>query len=393
MFLRKTKSRSRRRWRRALGLLLGLAVIAGIASMTHKQASSAVQEQPAFTAQADSQLYSEDLTIGEDEVFDDDVVVFSGNVRIKAGGVVKGDLVVYSGNIQIDDEGKVEGDVTSLSGNLDIAGTVDGDLSVFSGDVELAETAMIGGDISVMSGSIDRERGATVEGNVVAGGFKMPQLPNFFGAQPGEVPVPAIAPVQSVAPIGPSVDMAINRAGGLGGALFALFGRLVAAAFGASVVIFLAGLLYHLRPGFIHAVQQTLQDQRPLSFAVGITMNVVLTFLTGVLLITLCLAPVGLAAGLLFAVINLVGWATLSLTVGQWLLRSAKIETKPLVALVIGAFLMTGVLALGWALGGCFRPIAYLVSLGISAFGGGAVVVYWLKLGVNKPADDTALTI
>ncbi len=399
MFLRRKKSRTNRRWHRALILLFGLVLIAGIANMTQKRVSSASNEQPALIAQADSKFFSEDLVVEEGESIADDVVVFSGNVRIKSGGTIEGDLVVYSGNIRMDAGSAVEGDVTSLSGNTQIAGTIEGDLVVWSGDIALIESASVGGDISVMSGNIHRDRGAVVEGNVVAGGFKMPQMPDFFGDSFGneavapDAPDAPIPPVPPVEPVPPAVDMAVNRAGGFGGAIFALFGRLIAAALGASVLIFLTALLYHLRPGFINAVQQTMQTQRPLSFAVGITSNVVLIFLTSVLVITLCLAPVGLAAGLVFATVNLVGWAVLSLTVGGRLLRAAKIETQPLVEVVIGAFLMTGVLALGWAVGGCLRPLAFIVSLAISAFGSGAVIVYWLKLGANKPTTDAALSV
>ncbi|MEZ4734729.1 MAG: hypothetical protein R3E79_47160 [Caldilineaceae bacterium] len=222
-----------------------------------------------------------------------------------------------------------------------------------------------------------------MRGNVVAGGLKLPQLPSLWGSMQ--------APALPAAPVVPAMDMTIARSGGLGSIILNLIGRLLLAAFGASVIILLTGLLYYVRPDFVHAVQQPLEQQRPLSFVVGFVVNLVLTFLTGVLVITLCLAPVGFAAGLLFAAINLVGWAVLSLTVGQWLLTKAKIETQPLVALLVGAFLLTGVLAFGWSLGGCLRPLTYLASLVMTAFGGGAVVVYWLRLGATPTPGANSL--
>lgn len=370
-----------RRWRRAFVLLIALGLIVGIATLTRTQANSAGDDALQFNVQADSQFYSDDIVITEGDVFEEDVVVYSGDVRIERGGLVKGDLVVYSGNISMEAESEIQGDVTALSGDTDIAGAISGDLVVLSGDVFLAESAAIDGSISVMSGEIEREGGAVVRGNVVAGGFKMPTLPGMFGS----LQAPPAPPV-------PSIDTAISRAGGWGSTFFGFIGRLLAGAFGASLIILLTGLVYYVRPNFVHAVQQTMEQQRPLSFVVGFTINLVLTFLTGVLMITLCLAPVGLAAGLLFAAINLVGWAALSLTVGQWLLRYAKIESQPLVAVLVGAFLMTGILAFGWSIGGCLRPLAYLASLGVTAFGGGAVVVYWLRLGATPKSDTTALS-
>jgi len=143
----------------------------------------------------------------------------------------------------------------------------------------------------------------------------------------------------------------------------------------------------------VQAVQQTVHEQRPLSFAMGLIINLVLVVLTALLVVTLCLAPVGLAVGLLFTAINLVGWAALSLTVGDWLLRRAKLENQPLVALIVGAFVMTGLLAFGWALGGWFRPLAYIATLLVTSFGSGAVIVYWLRMRATPKADASIVSV
>jgi cytoskeletal protein CcmA (bactofilin family) len=394
VFLHRKRLRSGRRWRRAFVLIVALTLVAGVAAMTNKatqRVGHASNGEAQFTGEADSLFYSENVVIDADNIQHSDVIVYSGDVRIKAGGLVKGDLVVYSGDVEIDAAGKVEGDVTTVSGDAEIDGAVGGDLVVWSGDITLQETALIAGNVSVMSGEIDREPGAVVQGNIVAGGLKMPKLPDFLGAIQAPA-IPAIPAIPAM-PAAPALDMTIEHAGGWGSALLGFLGRLVAAAFGASLIILLAGLVYYVRPEFVGAVQQTLQQQRPLSFAVGLVINLVLTFLTGVLVITLCLAPVGLAAGLLFAVINVVGWSVLSLTVGQWLLSYAKIESQPLVALLVGAFMLTSLLAFGWTIGGCLRPLTYLASLVVTAFGGGAVVVYWLRLGATPKADTPALSV
>jgi predicted flap endonuclease-1-like 5' DNA nuclease len=43
-------------------------------------------------------------------------------------------------------------------------------------------------------------------------------------------------------------------------------------------------------------------------------------------------------------------------------------------------------MALFWAFGGCFRPVAYLIWLFASACGVGAALVHWLKLGRSPEA-------
>lgn len=390
MFLGKKRSRRGRQLRRLFALLLLLALLIGIANWAkHETPISASAwragdeiRQIGFMSNVQGQSYNEDVVVEEGARFEDDVVVYAGDVRVKAGGLINGDLVLYSGDVTIDDGGQVTGDVTAISGDADIAGTIDGDLVVLSGDIDLAETATVNGDLSVMSGEIDRESGATVHGNVVAGRFKLPQLPGLLES----LQAPA-------APAMPSIETNIQRSGSFGNAILGFVGRLLLAAFGASLIILLTGLVYYMRPDFVQAVQQTLLQQRPLSFAVGLVINLVLTFLTGALVITLCLAPVGLAAGLLFAAINLVGWSVSSLTLGQWLLRQVKIETQPLVALLVGAFLLTSMLALGWTFGGCLRPLTYLAALVVTAFGGGAAVVYWLRLGATPKSDTTIVSV
>lgn len=387
MFLRGRRSRRGRRLRRLFVLLLLLALILGIAKWTKDRAATgdaarqigAKIEQIGFMTNGNRQVFSDDLVVEKDAVFDEDVVVYAGDVHIKTGGVIKGNLLVYAGDVTLDEESKVSGDVTAISGDAEIDGMVGGDLVLLSGDVELAKTATVGGNLNVTSGDIDRKPGAVVKGNVIAGRFKLPQLPPLFDAPQA----PAVS----------AIETSIQNAGGFGSTLLRFFGRLLLAAFGTSLIILLTGLVYYMRPDFVHAVQQTLYQQRPLSFGVGLVINLVLSFLTGVLVITLCLAPVGLAAGLLFAAINLVGWSVSSLTLGQWLLRQLKVDTQPLVALLIGAFLLTSLLALGWAFGGCVRPLTNLAALTATAFGGGAAVVYWLRIGATPSAGSTIVSV
>jgi cytoskeletal protein CcmA (bactofilin family) len=344
-----------------------------------------------FTAQGDKHAYSEDVVVETGEVFSHDVIVYSGDVTVEEDGLIKGDLVAYSGDVTIEAGGKVQGDVTALSGDAQIDGAVGGDLVVWSGDIDLAETAKIGGNASVMSGEINRKAGAVVQGNLLRGNFSFPQLPPLLESL--QIPAVPALPAAPAAPAMPAIDTAIERSQDWGSALFGLVGRFFLAAFGSSLIVLLAGLVFYARPALVQTVQQTLLEQRPLSFAIGLIVNLVLVVLTVLLVATLCLAPVGLAVGLLFAAVNLVGWAALSLSVGDWLLRRAKLANQPLLALIVGAFVLTGLLTFGWALGGCFRPLAYVVSLLVTSFGSGAVVVYWLRVRATPKSDAPIVSV
>ena len=389
----KKRMRTGRRRRRIVGLLLLLIVVIAVANWNRREAVTRwVLPGPVeFTAQGDKHAYSEDVVVETGEVFDHDVIVYSGDVTIEEDGLIKGDLVAYSGDVFIEAGGKVQGDVTAVSGDAQIDGGVGGDLVVWSGDIDLAETAQIGGNASVMAGEIHREEGALVQGNLLRGNFSVPQLPPLLESL--QIPAVPALPAAPAAPAMPAVDTAIQRSQDWGGALFGLLGRLFLAAFGSSLIVLLAGLVFYARPTLVQPIEQTLHEQRPLSFAVGLIVNLVLVVLTVLLVATLCLAPVGFAVGLLFAAINLVGWSALSLTVGDWLLRRAKLENQPLIALIVGAFVMTGLLAFGWALGGWFRPLAYIITLLVTSFGSGAVIVYWLRMRATPKADASIVSV
>lgn len=389
----KKRMRTGRRRRRIVGLLLLLVVVIAIANWNRREtvARWVVPGPVEFTAQGDKHAYSEDVVVETGEVFDHDVIVYSGDVTVEEDGLIKGDLVAYSGDVTIEAGGKVQGDVTAVSGDAQVDGAVGGDLVVWSGDIELAETAKIGGNASVMAGEIHREEGAVVQGNLLRGNFSFPQLPPLLESL--QIPAVPALPAVPAAPAMPAVDTAIQRSQDWSSTLFGLLGRLFLAAFGSSLIVLLAGLVFYARPALVQTVEQTLHEQRPLSFAVGLIVNLVLVVLTVLLVATLCLAPVGFAVGVLFAAINLVGWSALSLTVGDWLLRRAKLENQSLVALIVGAFVMTGLLTLGWALGGCFRPLAYVATLLVTSFGSGAVVVYWLRLRAAPNADTPIVSV
>ena len=389
----KKRMRTGRRRRRIVGLLLLLIVVIAVANWNRREAVThwVLPGPVEFTAQGDKHAYSEDVVVETGEVFDHDVIVYSGDVTIEEDGLIKGDLVAYSGDVFIEAGGKVQGDVTAVSGDAQIDGGVGGDLVVWSGDIDLAETAQIGGNASVMAGEIHREEGAVVQGNLLRGNFSFPQLPPLLESL--QIPAVPALPAAPAAPAMPAVDTAIQRSQDWSSALFGLLGRLFLAAFGSSLIVLLAGLVFYARPTLVQPIEQTLHEQRPLSFAVGLIVNLVLVVLTVLLVATLCLAPVGFAVGLLFAAINLVGWSALSLTVGDWLLRRAKLENQPLIALIVGAFVMTGLLAFGWALGGWFRPLAYIITLLVTSFGSGAVIVYWLRMRATPKADASIVSV
>jgi predicted flap endonuclease-1-like 5' DNA nuclease len=129
-----------------------------------------------------------------------------------------------------------------------------------------------------------------------------------------------------------------------------------------------------------------MQEQTALSFVVGLLANLTLAFLAGLLALTVCLVPIALLPLLALLAVNLAGWAAISWLVGERLSTWVKVEAHPAVSAAAGAVLLTGVIAFLWALGGCFGFIAYAASLLIGAVGAGAVLLPWLRRGMNGRA-------
>ncbi|NJN80892.1 MAG: hypothetical protein HC802_00415 [Caldilineaceae bacterium] len=327
-----------------------------------------------------NQVYRDDLTVEAGQIIEGDVIVYSGNADIESGGAVRGDLVVYSGDIEIESGANVSGDVAAFSGDIDVAGTVEGSIASWSGDVTLSDSAYVGGDISVLSGEIDKEQSAYIGGNLVQGpSFKLP-MPRAGAFSFNLTPDGEASPLVQLQRGAPSFAQR----------LAALVGRVVLAMVITVVVALLAAGLIAVRPTLVETVKSTMVAQTALSFAVGLVTNLVLLFLTGILVITICLSPLALAPILILLALNLAGWTALSKEVGQRLVDYSHAPVQPVVATALGALVVTGVPTLLWSFGGCFRFMAFVTVLLVASAGAGAVLLPWLNRQRALTAGDAA---
>jgi predicted flap endonuclease-1-like 5' DNA nuclease/cytoskeletal protein CcmA (bactofilin family) len=343
--------------------LLSLFVLAALFACFPNLALAQRDRQVNVQPQISGQVFTDNLTVRAGEVYENDVTVLSGNVIVEQGGRIEGSLNVLAGNIEIHEGGEVEQDVSALSGNIWIAGEVGGDVAAMSGNIELTDTARVDGDISIVSGNLQRAEGARVDGDVVRGrGFPVP-----FSGWPG-------------APEEPTPPRIVENRQSFWGWLGWMILRLVLAVIFTVVVVGLVALLYNLRPDILRPVHATMMERTAYSFIIGVIVNLVLVVITTILfaMVVLCLG--GIVTGAILVAINLVGWAVVSYEFGQRLTRYIHTPIQPLAATVLGALLLTGVVALLWALGGCFWPAAFLIWLLASSLGVGAAVMRWLKL-------------
>ena len=363
---------SNRSW---LLLVAGMAalLLLNVLAPTLQAAPAAASDQPSL---AQRQVFNDDLTVRNSEVIEGDVVVYQGDVAVAHGGVIRGNLVVYSGSIEVDEGGRVTGDITAFSGNVEINGAVDGSITAWSGDVNLGRSAVVGGDVSVVSGEIAQTRGAVVKGSLLRGpSVNLPMLPpQMLPLQMGAL----TAPQPSVAPPSPA-EIFWN-------ALRRVFSALLVL----GVAILVALLLLKWRPALVDEMRTLLAERTALAFAAGLIFNLLGLALIGLLWITFCFRPPAVLLGLLLTAVNLVGVVIVGDELGRRLAAQLGAPWVQPWRTVIGIAIPGAVIAFLWILGSCFGFLAFLGALILSAFGAGAMLVKVLKLGEpHSPAPAT----
>ncbi len=274
------------------------------------------------------------------------VIVWDGDYTLAAGEQIAGDLVVVNGDVTLAAGSTVQGSVAVWNGQADVQGTVEGSLLVSGGRLHLGETASVGGDVVCSDECrLDRADGAHVGGAVtleenLAGPWRLG---------------------------GPLVVWRAGLGRMLGWAFHAA--RFVA---GLLVMAVVAGLVALVWPRWTSRVGQVVVAApwyRTLLLG-ALTCGAALT-VSVVLLLTLCLAPLGLILLLILGAAGLFGWVGVGAVVGRRLLPQR--DSLPLVA-GVGTLFITLAAAAVTALP-CLSPLGWVLTLGLWCLGLGAVVL------------------
>jgi len=267
------------------------------------------------------------------------VAVLNGDVTIRAGGIINGDLSV-------------------VRGDVDVAGQVRGNLAVVQGDAKLRSSAQVEGDVSIVGGQVERAEGARVGGNFVGGPNRDWQgmFDENSGTDAGGAPQFRGQQKQNT--------------------WAAFFWRLVQAVLWTLLITGLVVLIVWLAPAQVKRVAQSAEAEPALSFAVGLVISLVITFLSMGLFATICLAPAGFLLSGLLAIAGLFGWAATGWWIGEKLAAlstdSAAARIPSLVYVALSTLILTGLALFSWAIFWC---IGFVVGLLLIAPGVGGVLI------------------
>lgn len=271
-----------------------------------------------FAAVGTTPVYAQEGDRGQGQV------VFGRNVTLEASEVVDGDLVIFGGNLTTGAGSRIQGDAVVFGGNVVVAGQVNGDVAAIGGNVHLAATARVQGDAAALGGRVQRETGAQLLGQrVETGRLDLTRwLPGAGGVR---------------------LPFASTRAAGFD--VVAGFLRLFRAALFSLIVAVIGLLVVLFLPEHARVIGNTITGAPPASFGVGLLTMIVGVALIAVLIVTICLAPLGLLLALPLALATLLGWAVTGYVLGQRLMPLLKPGATPVphITALVGVLVLTGV--------------------------------------------------
>jgi len=119
----------------------------------------------ALPARAFEERLGDTVTIGADEIIDDDLYIAAETVLID--GTIKGDLIIGAKTVIIN--GTVEGDLIAGARDITINGVVKDDARIFGAAFLLGEKAVIGDDLIGAGASLETKPGSKIGGDLVIG--------------------------------------------------------------------------------------------------------------------------------------------------------------------------------------------------------------------------------
>jgi hypothetical protein len=315
---------------RLIKILPGILLIAIMVAITACTGTFAEQEiERGFTTTYPSQFLTGDVYILKDhEKIDGNIAGIGTTLIIEDGATVLGDISLIGGNLQVD-------------------GRVTGDINVFAGTASIGETAIITGSINQILNQTTTNPKALIGGEI-----------NTY-----------VIPFNTESNIGknflnvmewmkPSVWVALQ----LGRILFLVLASLLA-------------ISLFTKPTF--KVITSIRKNLAVSWGVGILTMFSVPIISLVLIVTICLSPIGIILALALLVGSLWSWAALSNIVGGQFTKWLKLEWNKEGTAILGA-VFTGIFISFISL---IPLVGFLINSIICAIGLGGILLS--RFGTN----------
>jgi hypothetical protein len=307
---------------------------------------------------------------GEEPPDNGGITIFGEDYTIGSGETLKGDLTVFGGNAIIEAGGTVEGSVVVWGGNAEIEGTVEGDVVVSGGSIYLDEDAWVQGNVVCSwDCGLEQDLSARIDGDIIEG-VPLPRI---------ETPVTPIVP--DVVYTGPQMVMNTMM-------------RIISLVVSIVLIAAIAGLVALIWPEQVERVGHTISEHPWPSLGYGLLTAFAGGALALMLILTICLSPIGFLVGLVLFAIGLLGWICIGTLVGDLLFKALKATNVVRIwAASLGTLIITGIVALvdaGLSLLCCLQPLIWVVAFIVGCAGLGAVVLTRFGTQPYPPAGNTS---
>lgn len=265
----------------------------------------------------------------------------AGDVYVlNSGERINGNIAGIGTTLILEKGSIVSGDISLIGSNLDLSGEVNGDINLFAGSSYIGDSAVIQGDINQTYHQIHISPNAIIRGRTNT---------FVFPSKPGSSSISNIT--NFLRWLNPSRI------------LFLQIGRII-------FWILISLLVIGLFPDPTGKVITALRNNPLPALGVGFISLMILPIVSIILIVTICLSPVGIILLIVLSVSYVWGWVSIGYLVGIQLTSWLNLDWKK------EAIVLTGALALGTiTMLLIFIPIlGFITGLIISSIGIGAII-------------------
>ena len=266
----------------------------------------------------------------------------TGDVYIlKDGEKIDGNIAGIGTTLVIEEGAQVKGDISLIASNLEVDGKVNGDINLFAGTSTFNDNAIVTGTINQIFNQIEASPNASIYGEI-----------NTY-----------IFPASGDDTFGQGLPNLLEWANPT-----ALFSFQAARVISLLLLSLLAISLFHT-PTF--KVIDSIRQNLAVSWGAGILTLFFIPIIALVLIITICLSPIGILILLAFFISLIWGWTALSFIIGERFTHWLKLDWSNEGTAAVGAVL-TGVILSVISLIPC---LGFFINTVISAIGLGGVLI------------------
>jgi hypothetical protein len=280
---------------------------------------------------------------------------------LEAGNIIKGDIVGIGTDLTFKPGSLVEGDILLIGSSLEVGGIVKGDLNLFAGTSRILKSAILNGDINQFFHHVVLEHDSKVTGEMNSftfPGFPTEQISKFIST--------------AAEWISPNHWF-----------LWDLSRTLVL-----SILALLAVILLK-KP--ITIISSQIQSQTFISWGAGIIIAVAAPIIALILIITICLLPIGFLLLVVIALSYLLGWLALGNVIGKLIQQWLRIHWAEELQAFFGSLILGSITSVfGW-----IPCIGWVFNFTIGCIGLGAVIItrYGTKVLKGNLISDPIILI